>query len=457
MVKVMKWVAGLSAGLLFLCLGVGIFAVWKFSSAKQDWMAWKSERIAQGDRFEWVQLAPPDVLDAENFATAPFVAAAVVGKEAQVDPVFKSLSVTKGEWGGWKEGRRLDWATFQGDPFLENMQAHEKGLQYFRDAIHRAGSKIPMDYGEGELPGLIGMRSAAKAMALHAHVKLRNGKPGEALEDVLCLLRLSEHFSAEPCLIVNLLEVAVLNVSLQVIWEGIQAGCWSERELERLQQALMDVDGLASARLAWEGLRLNTINTFGSAAEGVLKTNEAGAGGSSAPVKKNWLGERFFYHNMIAFDRFFVGHYLDIIDPKAHRVYPERRLDIEAWQKKHRGRLDLTIARIAVPSLGGQLERQAQAQSYCSLAAVACALERHRLRAGHYPDRLQQLTAMNLISLPLDITTGNPLIYERRANQYLLYSVGWDQVDQKGALGWSTQDGKRFIKPEEGDWVWTRL
>ncbi len=455
MVRVLKWVAGIMACLVFVCLGVGIFAVWKFSNAKQDWLAWKSERMAMGDRFKWSQLAPPDVLDEENFAKAPFVAAAILGKEAQVDPVFKSLIVAKGEWGGWKEGRPLDWATFKGDPFLDHLPSHERGLQFFRDAIHRAGSKIPMDYGKGELPGLIGVRSAARALALHAHVKLRDGKPGEALEDVLCLLRLAQHFSAEPCIIVNLLQVAVLNFSLQVAWEGIQAGCWSEHELARLQQALLDVDGLASARLAWEGVRLDTIHTLGSAAEGVLETRETGSG-SSAPAKKNWLSERFFYHNMIAIDRFFVGYYLDVIDPRAQRVYPERRLDIEAWQKKHRGRLDLTMARIAVPTLGGQLERQAQTQSYCNLAAIACALERYRLKAGNYPEQLHSLNAMNLIDLPLDITTGKPLIYEKRASDYLLYSVGWDQVDQKGALGWSTENGKRLLKAEKGDWVWMR-
>ena len=58
--------------------------------------------------------------------------------------------------------------------------------------------------------------------------------------------------------------------------------------------------------------------------------------------------------------------------------------------------------------------------------------------------------------LPHDVITGQPLNYHRTADgQYILYSVGWNQTDDGGALG-LTESGTG-IKQTEGDWVWRLL
>lgn len=97
---------------LFLVLAPGLFILglggWLFTEhtkGKQTWLAWKAQRIAR-DRFDWKELAPPEIPDSENFAMAPLIAGAVIGKD--INPRFKALEPPKldKEWGDWKEGRR---------------------------------------------------------------------------------------------------------------------------------------------------------------------------------------------------------------------------------------------------------------------------------------------------------------------------------------------------------------
>jgi hypothetical protein len=59
-----------------------------------------------------------------------------------------------------------------------------------------------------------------------------------------------------------------------------------------------------------------------------------------------------------------------------------------------------------------------------------------RYRAGHknlYPDSLNSLVPDFLPAVPEDIFNGSPLQYHRRADGYLLYSVGSDRKDDGGA------------------------
>ena len=55
--------------------------------------------------------------------------------------------------------------------------------------------------------------------------------------------------------------------------------------------------------------------------------------------------------------------------------------------------------------------------------------------------------------LPHDVINGQPLKYRRADDdQYLLYSVGWNQTDDGGVLGLTKSGGG--IDQKVGDWVW---
>ena len=55
--------------------------------------------------------------------------------------------------------------------------------------------------------------------------------------------------------------------------------------------------------------------------------------------------------------------------------------------------------------------------------------------------------------VPHDIITGQALRYQRTADgQFLLYSVGWSEVDEGGELAFLASG--RGPEKKEGDWVW---
>ncbi len=73
---------------------------------------------------------------------------------------------------------------------------------------------------------------------------------------------------------------------------------------------------------------------------------------------------------------------------------------------------------------------------------VALALERYRLRNGHWPRSLDELVPEFLENVPLDPFDGQPLRYADTAEGKVVYSVAVDQVDNGGKVC----DGHGFRK-----------
>jgi len=86
------------------------------------------------------------------------------------------------------------------------------------------------------------------------------------------------------------------------------------------------------------------------------------------------------------------------------------------------------------------------------MTQVACALERHRLAHGEYPENLAPLVPAYLPTLPPDVVDGQPLHYRRLPDgRFLLYSIGWNGKDDGGAV---VLRDNRYLDPKQGDWVW---
>ncbi len=83
---------------------------------------------------------------------------------------------------------------------------------------------------------------------------------------------------------------------------------------------------------------------------------------------------------------------------------------------------------------------------------MACALERYRLAHGNYPETLDALAPQFIAAVPHDIINGQPLHYRRTEDgNFVLYSVGWNEIDDGGKIVFSK--GGR-VDTEKGDWVW---
>jgi hypothetical protein len=80
-------------------------------------------------------------------------------------------------------------------------------------------------------------------------------------------------------------------------------------------------------------------------------------------------------------------------------------------------------------------------------ADAAIAIERYRLRHNRLPAQLAELVPEFLPAVPLDPFDGKPLRYVVRENEYLIYNVGVDGLDNLGSGDESGKPDDAFIVP----------
>ena len=103
-----------------------------------------------------------------------------------------------------------------------------------------------------------------------------------------------------------------------------------------------------------------------------------------------------------------------------------------------------------LPALGNVPKRGAIGQVTADEAVLACALERFRLAHGQFPEKLGALAPDFISKLPHDVITGDPYKYRRDKDNFVLYSVGWNETDDGGQVAMKGS----AVDPTKGDWVW---
>lgn len=450
------------------CLLV-LFHVVENWRGKRAWTAWQKSREAQGDRFDVESFAPPAVPDAENFGADPLIAAAVVGKGWKgMPPTVGTLaSVMEGGIGDWRMGRREDlqeWKAKLGTKDLEQaLSPYADVLEGVSRASKRPHNRFLVEYQHStEMPALVNFRAVARVLRLRALARLHGGHPDAAFEDVMTGIRVIQHLQKEPHLITQLLRIAYVRLMMQPIWEGLQDHRWNVRQLSVLQENLRSIDLLESLKRsflfertwdAWSVEQLEKVR-FGAWLNNPLTETlgiklKINSWVQALAIPKGWG-----YQGLIFRDQAFLAQSIDPIDPVNHRVDAE--LARKAKEKIfHMHRTPYNFLWMGDLIAFSELTaRVAQAQAGLDQAEMACALERYRLDKGRYPASLDLVLPANGDSLRTDLMTGQPLHYQLHSDgTYLIYSVGWDGVDDGGKVVLDDQKPPRAVN-DKGDWAW---
>ncbi len=132
----------------------------------------------------------------------------------------------------------------------------------------------------------------------------------------------------------------------------------------------------------------------------------------------------------------------------------KRSRDYVAAQGRHISLCNVLACQL-IPGLDGAGRKFAFAQGSADLARVAIALERYRLENGAYPTALLALEPHFLKPLPHDVIGGQPLHYRlNNHHQFMLYSIGWNKVDDGGVIALAKPPAHRQDL-SQGDWVWS--
>jgi hypothetical protein len=366
-------------------------------------------------------------------------------------------------------------------------------IEQLRQDSAKPYSRFPLQYDGMPaailLPHLAAEKRFAQVLQLRAIAELQNGESEKALDDVKLMLRLTDASRTESILISHLVRIAILNLTLQPIWEGLANHQWSDTQLAELSSELAKLDFLADHQFVIRGERAFSIadieflrhlhdypqdldlkrprfyflapffslmqmfSNLSSDEEHQWKDLQMLALGFGP---SGWLDQ-----NELRIAQFDTKWYLPIVDEDAETISPAkvRAADNALNQAIKHQTPENVFETLFIPGLGSTAEKFAYAQSSADLARVAIALERYRLAHGEYPQSLDALVPQFMEKIPHDVIGGQPLHYRRTDDgQFVLYSVGWNETDDGGVVVTKAVGMNNNRTPiwdiSQGDWVW---
>jgi hypothetical protein len=467
---------------------------------KRAWENYKRQSAARGEPLDTMALSPANIPDEQNFTKAPIFSAwaAMAWDERgmewklptnMVDRLKMQTTRSDGTWptngsGDWNRARLTDlkpWQNYYRNPpansagefpiaqspqsaaadVLLALSKYDSAIEELRLASQRPYSRFLGNYANdpralSKLLMYLGeFKSCFSVIQLRALAELADGQSSRALDDITLLLRLNETVRQEPLLIAQLVSISTMSISLQAIYEGLAQHKWSDEQLAELQKQIGKKDFLADYQKAMRGERAFSIESL----ENMRRTHQwptldNTSGSNTVKMINLYWPKAMFYQNELTFARLHEKFTLPLIDSEKHRASPSAVLRADAAMQaemKHYNPYKV-LALVTFPALGKGAMRFARIQSGVDLAELACALERYRLAHANYPETLDALAPQFIAKLPPDLINGQPLHYRRtNEGQFVLYSVGWNEVDDGGQVALAGGGG---VDPDKGDWVW---
>lgn len=329
---------------------------------------------------------------------------------------------------------------------------------------------INYESGIGSLfPHLSHLKGCAQFLRIRSAALLADGQTAAARDDVVLAFQLNDKIQSEPILISQLVRIAVLNINLLTVWDGLAEHRWTEPDLAALERELSRLNFLRDFHLAMDGERCcfalwavdfiqrtgDMYSISGTEENGNDSINqfERGVGGNLLRLAPSG----WFDQNRLSLSRRHTDLIRSMVDTERQLVPPQKSREIKAQINSIRITPYDLLSPMLLPALDSAAKRFANAQTYANLARVAVACERYRLAAGNYPEQLDLLAPKWLPNVPHDIINGQPLKYHRTDDgQFILYSVGWNETDDGGNVAKRVgKDGKEAAMDQNaGDWVW---
>jgi hypothetical protein len=491
--------------LLGLACLAGLIALFYAEEDIRGRLAWghfKAQWEAKGEKFDFAAFIPPPVPDDRNFAMTPVVSTTygqILDRNGhQISPqntnVLNRLQMpldsgdggpTNGI-GNWQKAsssnlepwqryyRKLSLSTnlFAVAPqpqtpaadVLLALSKYDSIIEELRRAAALPDSRFPLNYDSKEpamilLPHLAPAKGCAMVLRLRALAELEAGQTEPALADINLGLRVTEKIRSEPFLISQLVRIAMFQITVQAVWEGLAKHRWTDAQLSELDQQLAALDFVADYKRA-----MRAENSWQAASMDFLRHHrdqlhdldfcgfdeEAPFRLPDIPV--HLIPSGWFYQNQLRSSQFLLEQILPIADVGQQTIScPSVKQADEALRTMRVTPYSITC-KMFLPGLAHSARKFAMAQTTVNLARAACALERFRLAHGKYPETLDALAPQFIAKVPHDPISGQPLHYRPTDDgQFILYSVGWNEKDDGGFVA-LTKGGS--VDVDSGDWVW---
>lgn len=218
------------------------------------------------------------------------------------------------------------------------------------------------------------------------------------------LVSIARSLRAEPTLIACMVHVAIVQMTVETVEPILNENALTHTQLEDLDASL--------ARLLDEDVMLRAI-----VGEFCLSANFPGSP-ATVPVIGNILQSDYSKT---------MTEYIEVLEsglPDALDTY-------QALTTRRYSSLRQLSSRLA-PSLARSIQSYYEMRARIMAARAAVAVQIYRVDGGELPERLDAFPKSVRSSWPIDPFSGEPLIYKRLDEGFLVYSVGGDFVDSGG-------------------------
>ena len=366
----------------------------------------------------------------------------------------------------WREEKLRDYQHYNStDVWPELRQAFEQYRSSMDQALQAAISgpirfePIGAPGPAALLPYLSDLRRLETAFGSRTILTLHDGDAAQAWTNLLASTCLVTEYSPEPIEICCLVRFGCAGIAFETLWNALNFDGWSDAQLGLLQGRWEAVD-LWTNLLETVAYRCadaiavaqNSLNqpvfpgglTKSILAELIRSPRNAWAALSEYSGRMRYA--RYgFYKDQKAFLLFSRDRASDMRRAIQCQTWSEMRqlpgvlnpvpfvssASSAAWVWHNQRGAAMNFAARGKGILGMAAEAEARRR----LILTALALERHRLRHGHYPQVLAEIDS-NILKSPLaDFMDGKPLRYRLSEDgHFTLYSVGLDCADDGGKL-----------------------
>jgi hypothetical protein len=512
---------------------IALFYVEEDLRGKYEWESYKHQWGAKGVKFNWMDFAPAPVPDDQNFAmspvwiarikynfrTDPQKAKAWYGDQVDSDDVAKFYPLTPmtvlaavgTNWPDhlpaspelpvrWTTARMMGLKPWQSyyrnleekypaadirlmpqpqSPAADVLLALSKFdpiIGQLQKDSARPESRFPVQYdvdntSEILLPHLAAIKQSGVVLNLRAIAELQNGQTDQAADDVKLMLRLVDSVQTEPIIITHLVRMAVMQMAIQCIYEGLSEHKWSDAQLADMDAGLAKINYPADFQVCVHAETAAHVKIYDWIAQKrsrgrILVEDISDYGNKRTPAStidllsagfylmpKGWFyqGDLMLAEHSQAWGSMVAAGTQPIISPQAVLQASNATATI---LYRHPAPFKF-LGRLMMPELSNYAKRTAFAQESADLTRIAIALERYYLANGAYPASLDALAPKYMQDIPTDIINGDPLQYHlTQDGRFVLYSVGWNEKDDGGVAIPAKDPAGTGVDINKGDWVW---
>lgn len=479
-------------GLTALAVLIALFYVEENWRGAREWQRVKAELEAQGESFDPATYIPAKIPDEDNFCATPLLAnlcktkfdhqkQATTWDNEEATTIISSLNeydknaakeklppVYCRKTDNWTLGKGTDFDAW-GNYYLSNRefaQAHPDARGAAAVVLHfsthsdqwkELGKAAQLKYArfsisyENPRPYEVFVPASScieltKALSLKIGSEIAVKNIAQATLDIQILIKLSRAMSTEPDLLSQAVNMSIMNLAYQPLWEGLRAHSFHQEALNSLYSQFEGINLLSDFRLGIQG----EAHVFFVRSMNYLQKNPQ----RSLALLPTWAPRGWYDANKAFFVRC-MNDFGSAIQPSDHYVNVKKILEKEDFLKQRRFTISpaTSAAKLVMPALKNLSLRTSQSQVQLDHAKIAILLEGYYLKNKKYPATLDQLGK----ELPHDVINGEPYRYQLTPDgRYKLWSVGWNEKDDGGTRGFFKPSfGTPKLEPQEGDWVWS--